>query len=140
MPIEDCDIDADDDAIVLKSETDVDFPVTNVVIRNCRLASSCNAFKFGTGSYNAFRDVLLENCAFTFPGGGTAEDATKPVSECETAYPDCTMFDNRRLPAWGLYVRHADDVLLDHVTFTLQKPDAREKFVFDDADVRVVGR
>lgn len=242
--IEDCDIDADDDAIVLKSETDVEFPVTNVVIRNCRLASSCNAFKFGTGSYNAFRDVLVEdcefvppkgnfvrglrpgdtgkwdltgiagmalevcdggsmenvtirnmtvrgyltpvfirlerrhaprggretylrnvlienvrgraespiassitgvpglrprditlrNCDFTFPGGGTAKDAAMPVSECETAYPDCTMFDNRRLPAWGFYIRHADNVRFENVKLSLTGLDARERIVTDDCE------
>ena len=240
--VEDCDIDADDDAIAIKAETDVDFPVTNIVVRNCRLASSCNAFKFGTGSYNMFRDVLVENCEFapprgnfvrglrpmdtgdwdltgiagmaievcdggsmenvvirnvtvrgyltpvfvrlerrhappagretylrnvlvenvrgtaespiassitgvpglrpkgitlrncefTFPGGGTAEDAAMPVSECETAYPDCTMFDNRRLPAWGLYVRHADDVRLENVKMRLTGADERPRIVTDD--------
>ena len=249
--IEDCDIDADDDAIVLKSETDVDFPVTNVVIRNCRLASGCNAFKFGTGSYNAFRDVLLENCSFeppkgnfvrgirtpdtgdwdltglagmalevcdggsmenvtvrnvtirgyltpvfvrlerrheppagrrtflrnvlienvrgraesaiassitgvpglrpggivlrncdfTMPGGGTAADAAMMVAEKEKSYPDCTMFDNRRLPAWGFYIRHADDVRFEDVKLRLSGPDARPRIVTDDCSgfVETVG-
>ena len=245
--IEDCDIDADDDAIVFKTESDVDFAVTNVLVRNCRLASCCNALKFGTGSYCDFRDVTIENCTFarpngnfrfdwskysgkkgvlvglagialevcdggrmdgvtvrditidgylsplfvrfekrhdpqpgretylrnvlvenvqafadsripasitgvpgrrptgvvvrncdfTFPGGGTAEDAKRPVPEKEKAYPDVYMFDGQNLPAWGFYVRHADNVLLDNVTLRLLSDDAREKFVFDDADVTV---
>ena len=67
--IDDCDIDADDDAIVLKSESDRSFAVTNVIIRNSRLASSCNAFKFGTGSYGDFRSVRVENCLFDRPKG-----------------------------------------------------------------------
>ena len=61
--IEDCDIDADDDAIAFKTESDKSFAVTNVVIRNCRLASCCNAVKFGTGSYSDFRDVTIEGCS-----------------------------------------------------------------------------
>ncbi|MBQ3746857.1 MAG: hypothetical protein II863_05555, partial [Kiritimatiellae bacterium] len=36
--IEDCDIDADDDAVALKTESDKSFAVTNVTIRGCRLA------------------------------------------------------------------------------------------------------
>ena len=60
--IEDCDIDADDDAVAFKTESDKSFAVTNVTIRNCRLASCCNAVKFGTGSYADVRDVLIENC------------------------------------------------------------------------------
>ena len=246
--IEDCDIDADDDAIVLKTETDKSFAVTNVLIRNCRLASSCNAYKFGTGSYCDFRDVTLENCTFarprgnyirgkrerrtgnvgqltgiagmaievndggrmenvvvrnvtvegyltpvfvrlerrrppaagretymrnvlienvkgtadsrlassitgvpglkpdgivlrncdfTFPGGGTADLITRPVPEKEKAYPDCTMFDRHDLPAWGFYVRHAKNVRFENVTCRLKDADAREKYVFDDAEVTV---
>ena len=62
--IEDCDIDADDDAISIKSESDPSFAVTNVVIRNCRLASMAYPFKIGTGSYGDVRDVRVENCTF----------------------------------------------------------------------------
>ena len=62
--IEDCDIDADDDAIAVKAESDREFAVTNVVIRNCRLASMAYPFKIGTGSYADVRDVLVENCSF----------------------------------------------------------------------------
>ena len=62
--IEDCDIDADDDAIAVKSESDPSFAVTNVVIRNCRLASMAYPFKIGTGSYGDVRDVRVENCTF----------------------------------------------------------------------------
>lgn len=246
--IEDCDIDADDDAIVLKTESDIRFAVTNVTIRNCRLASCCNAFKIGTGSYCDFRDVTVENCEFarpngnfrfdwsrytgkkgllsgiagmalevcdggrmenvtvrnvtvdgyltpvfvrferrhdpppgqetylrnvlienvratvadsrvassitgvpgrrpsnvvvrncifTFPGGGTAEDAARPVPEKETAYPDAIMFDRQNLPAWAFYVRHADGILLENVRCEKLGDDAREKYVFEDADVTV---
>ena len=62
--VEDCDIDADDDAVAIKSESDPSFPVTNVVIRNCRLASMAYPFKIGTGSYGDVRDVLVEGCTF----------------------------------------------------------------------------
>ena len=62
--IEDCDIDADDDAIAVKAESDKSFSVTNIVIRNCRLASMAYPFKIGTGSYGDVRDILVENCEF----------------------------------------------------------------------------
>ena len=67
--IEDCDIDSDDDALVFKTESDKTFQVTNVVVRNCRLASCCNVLKFGTGSYCDFRDILVEDCRFGRPKG-----------------------------------------------------------------------
>lgn len=254
--IEDCDLDAGDDAVVLKTESDKSFQVTNVVVRNCRLASSCNAFKFGTGSYNTFRDVTLENCRLERPkwysagsmryyarnfvptlyegnavcglsaielavvdggrlenvtlrnleidgylsaihirhhhrheptsgkidtylrnvlienvkgsvdgrlasaitgvpptdgaaarrprditlrnihltvlGGGTEADAQRAVPEKDGAYPACWMYDKKPLPAYGFYVRHADNIKFENVVITPRSPDAREPFVFDD--------
>ena len=62
VTVEDCDFYADDDSFCFKAESDKTFPVTNVVVRNCRMGSICNAIKFGTGSYNAFRDITIENC------------------------------------------------------------------------------
>ena len=62
--IDDCDIDSNDDAVVFKTESDKSFAVTNVTVRKCRLASCCNAVKFGTGSYCDFRDIRIENCTF----------------------------------------------------------------------------
>ena len=66
--IEDCDIDSDDDSVVIKTESDLSFQVTNVVVRNCRLATTCNGLKAGSGSYGTVRDVLMENCQIRRPG------------------------------------------------------------------------
>lgn len=241
--IEDCDIDADDDAVCLKSESDPSFPVTNVVVRNCRLATCANAFKIGTGTYGDVSDILVEDCEFSrpkanygmihyrkdpgvtnrlsgmagiaiecidggrvegitvrnialdgygtpvfvraqrrheptagrapalrnilienvtavadsriassitgvpglrphditlrnldflMPGGGTEEEAGCLVPEKERAYPDAHMFDHQALPAWGFYIRHADNVRFENVRLRLAAPDAREKIVADD--------
>ena len=256
--IEDCDLDTDDDALVFKSESDPSFAITNIEVRGCRLASCCNAIKFGTGSYGLWsgvdvhdciverpakswrfdwrkpslewpspcigfakgapgvtnavtglaaialevvdggrmenvrirnidirsgyqtpvfvrmgrrhpprgeeptcmRNVLIENvtgtaesriaCSITglpyarptgitlrnvdlrFPGGGTAEDAARVPRECETDYPDNYMFDQEALPAWGFYVRHADDIRFENVSLSLLSLDARPKIVRED--------
>ena len=60
--VEGCQMDTDDDAICIKSESDPDFAVTNIVIRNCRMRTSCSGFKVGTGSWGRVADVLVENC------------------------------------------------------------------------------
>ena len=64
--IEDCDIDCEDDCICGKSHS-ADFPVENVEVRNCRLASNCNFVKTGTASHGVFRnwyvhDIVMERC------------------------------------------------------------------------------
>lgn len=58
--IEDCDVDADDDAYCLKSDNP-DFIVENVTIRNCTGRSNCNVFKIGTGTRGTVRSVLFEH-------------------------------------------------------------------------------
>ena len=79
--VEDCDIDSDDDAIVFKTESDRTFPVTNVVIRNCRMASCCSALKFGTGSYCDFRDIRIEGCRFGRPRGNFRFDWKRSLAD-----------------------------------------------------------
>ena len=77
--IEDCDLDTDDDALVFKSESDPDFPVENVVVRNCRLASCCNFIKFGTGSYGTWRNIRVENCKLRRAGASWRFDWRKRI-------------------------------------------------------------
>ena len=64
--IEDCDVDADDDALVFKT-TSPDVEVENVTVRNCRLRSSCNAIKFGTESHGLMRNVKITDCVIGPP-------------------------------------------------------------------------
>jgi len=53
-----CDIDSEDDGICLKS---VDKACDDVLVENCRVRSSCNALKFGTGSSVGFKNVICRN-------------------------------------------------------------------------------
>lgn len=58
--IENCDINAADDGIVLKSFDPADGN-ENVTIRNCTVRSSANALKFGTESFGGFRNVTIKD-------------------------------------------------------------------------------
>lgn len=58
--IEDCIIDSDDDALCLKSH-ETGRLCENVTIRNCVVASNCNAIKFGTASLGGFRNINISN-------------------------------------------------------------------------------
>jgi len=60
-----CMIDADDDAIVLKSLSTK--PLENVVISDCLISSHCNAIKMGTESGGGFRDITVTNCTICSP-------------------------------------------------------------------------
>lgn len=60
--ISNCNIEAEDDGICLKSD-DVNFMPENIVVTNCVIASNCNPIKFGTASFAGFRNVNISNCA-----------------------------------------------------------------------------
>lgn len=49
-------------SLIFVVSPDPSFAITNVTVRNCRLASCCNFIKFGTGSYGPWRNILVENC------------------------------------------------------------------------------
>lgn len=57
---EDCDVDASDDAFVLKSN-DPGFAVTNVIVRRSIARSHCNALKLGTASHGVMADILFQD-------------------------------------------------------------------------------
>ena len=80
-------------------------------------------------------DIVLRNLDLIVPGGATAEQAAMTFGEEEKCYPENRQFGkNVTLPAYGFYVRHADNVHFENVKVRTVKPDARQPFVFDDAD------
>ena len=76
------------------------------------------------------RQISFSNIDITFPGGGTAEQARREVPERDREYPEMGLYGD--LPAYGLYVRHADDITLNNVRFRLKSSDLRPAIVCDD--------
>jgi polygalacturonase len=82
------------------------------------------------------QDVTLENIEITYAGGASKEIACIPfdnvtsVPECEPDYPEFSMFGE--LPAWGLYVRHAEGIRMKNVKISYKINDFRPAMVFDD--------
>ena len=75
-------------------------------------------------------DVTLSNIRIVHRGGGTAEDAALRPPENADAYPEPSMFGT--IPAHGLYVRHARNIVVRDVDFAAAAPDARPAVVLDD--------
>jgi polygalacturonase len=69
-------------------------------------------------------DVTMERVDLRLTGVGTKEDAAAAVPEQEAAYPEIRMF-GPKLPAYGLYVRHARKLDLRGVTLKTAEVDAR---------------
>ncbi|MBK1875293.1 glycoside hydrolase family 28 protein [Pelagicoccus mobilis] len=66
--IQNCDIDAGDDAICIKATSPL--PTHTVYVANCRLKSDWGTIKFGTESMGDFRDITIENCTIWDTKGG----------------------------------------------------------------------
>ena len=78
------------------------------------------------------QNVTLKDCFFQMPGGVMSIPGM-PV-EHEKDYPQSNIFGNT--PAYGIFIRHAVGIVLDHVVFGFLKPDARPWICEMDADVR----
>lgn len=60
--IQDCDVNAADDGICLKSDVSPDGRrCDDVVVRRCRVRSSASAIKFGTASHVGFTNIVVED-------------------------------------------------------------------------------
>lgn len=88
----------------------------------------------GTGSITGLpghpvEGVTLENVRIT-SAGGVRDAGDLDVPERHDDYPRPTMFG--RLPAFGLYVRHARDVTLHDLQLPADRLDSRAAVVADD--------
>ena len=77
------------------------------------------------------QNVTLRNVKIVCKGAGDLY-VPQDVPEGKGTYPSSVIFA-KGLPAWGLYVRHADNVRLENAEFELAGEDTREKIASDDA-------
>lgn len=82
------------------------------------------------------KDVSLRNIHIRFAGGGRPEqaflslDSLARVPERPSDYPEFSMFGE--LPAWGFYIRHAENVSMRNVRLECVQADYRPGIVADD--------
>ena len=76
------------------------------------------------------RNIKLSNMILEFTGG--VKDPVDPadVPELEDLYPESTMFGE--LPAYGFFIRHAEDISLSDITATTIDPDMRKPVLTQD--------
>jgi polygalacturonase len=76
-------------------------------------------------------NLTLSNVRLAFAGGGTLEDAERPIPENAERYPEYSMFG--RLPAYGLYGRHITGLKLTGIHLRVADADRRHALVVEDA-------
>jgi len=121
--------------------------LTNVTIENMRAyktnyADDNNAPTLTSPSmctitgipYALVKNIHIKNCYIEMPGGFSK--ATHSPQEKVKEYPQCNMFGV--VPAYGLYVRHSKDIILEQVSFGCYVRDIRPWLEVEDAQVKRV--
>jgi polygalacturonase len=75
-------------------------------------------------------DVTLDDILIEFAGGGTAAHAARDVPEMEHDYPEPGSFGPTS--AWGLYARHAANLVVHHVELRTMAEDLRPSVRLED--------
>ncbi len=78
------------------------------------------------------KNITLKNIQIEMPGG--LAKIPQPPKELPGVYPQSNIFGNT--PAYGFYVRHADNIKFENITIGFLKPDARPWLATEDADVK----
>ncbi len=105
------------------------YVLRNIVIQNVRgRAESWQPSSVTGVDACRARNVTLRNVAISCRAEDEAaakRPVREPGKESVGLYPEATIFARFRLPVYGLYVDHADDVKLENVVFTVRGADPR---------------
>lgn len=107
--------------------------LSNIKIKNVKVkhATLAGIIFSGLPDHN-IADISLENIAINLTGGGTEENAKLKLAENPDKYPESTMF-GKIIPAYAMYIRHANNLNIKNIIITTDKPDARPALIAEDA-------
>jgi len=75
-------------------------------------------------------NISLNHISIEFEGGGTKADIKREIPEKEKSYPEYDMFDN--LPAYGFFIRHANNVRFSDIQLSTKNEDQRPALYLSD--------
>lgn len=107
----------------------------NILIQNVKGSSSSLIASSITGVPGLrVENVTLKDIELNLKAGGKAEDTLVKIPEKEQCYPENRMFDKLMLPAYGFYIRHADNIRMENVRLTFSGGrEERHAIMADDA-------
>ena len=104
----------------------------NVLISNITVKGASQASIIAGIPGYPVEDVTISNIRVSYVGGGSFEGKVESVPELVNEYPDSDMFGP--IPAYGFYCRHAKNLKLLEINFSLLNPDKRSAFIFEDVE------
>ncbi|MBI3850881.1 MAG: right-handed parallel beta-helix repeat-containing protein [Verrucomicrobia bacterium] len=110
---------------VPKPEVLQNVSISDVVATGAQLTSSIS----GIPGYPVHK-ITLKNIHISARGSAAADLADRVVPEQENGYPDAGRFGE--LPAYGLYCRHVETLMLDNISLHLEQTDGRPALIAED--------
>ena len=77
-------------------------------------------------------NIFLNNINLQFEGGGKAAEADRNIPENEKGYPNGLIFG--RLPAYGFYIRYAENISMQNVSLGFDRKEERPAIIAEEAD------
>jgi polygalacturonase len=116
-----------------KRKVSDDSYLKNILIENITASSVSHIANSITGIPGLnVEEVTIRNIDFRLKGGGKESDTSIEVPEMENKYPENRMF-GVMLPAYGFYIRHADNIVLENLTISVrEEKEERYAIVADD--------
>jgi polygalacturonase len=102
----------------------------NVMISNITATGATQASIIAGIPGFPIENITLNNIKIGYVGGGSFAGKIESVPEQIKEYPDSDMFGP--IPSWGFYCRHAKNLKLQEIDLTLNHPDKRSAFIFED--------
>ncbi len=108
-------------------------------VGNAGNISISNVVAYGAGSWGSsitgipghpVKNISLNNIQLFTEGGVKREDYDAHVKEDEKGYPQPTVWSN--LPAYGLFIRHAEGISIQNLMLGVKEPDSRIPIVIED--------
>lgn len=108
--------------------------VKNILISNITVtgADSLSGIQITGAPGYPVENIKLQNISVQYKGGGTLAQGLKAFPELERGYPEPFLLGAN--PAYGIFIRHATGVELDHISISTIKRDDRPAIIADDVN------
>lgn len=98
------------------------------IIANCS-SSRYAALIMGIPNH-PIEDVTFSNIHINYTGGAPKSQSEIIVPESENGYPDPR--NHGEIPAYGFYIRHAQNIMFENITLNYENKDLRPPFILED--------
>jgi hypothetical protein len=107
--------------------------IKNISISNIQAVGVKESNDFISGIPGHFiENVTLNDIRISYLGGGKKEDSNIEIPELPGEYPKAKMFGV--LPAYGMYIRHARNIVMNNVQYYFGETDNRSAIVCEDVE------